>query len=59
MRLLLIRSGSIRRFCKAIAEYADTQFENIIVGNGSTELISLFYSDSACEEGSDSGPYLF
>ncbi len=25
-----------------IAEYADTQIENIIVGNGSTELISLF-----------------
>ena len=27
---------------KAIASYADTQFENVIVGNGSTELISLF-----------------
>lgn len=27
---------------KCIAEYADTDFEQIIVGNGSTELISLF-----------------
>ena len=27
---------------KAIAAYADTQFENVIVGNGSTELSSLF-----------------
>lgn len=27
---------------KCIAEYAGTQFENVIVGNGSTELISLF-----------------
>lgn len=27
---------------KKIAEYAGTDFENIIVGNGSTELISLF-----------------
>lgn len=27
---------------KCIAEYADTQPENVIVGNGSTELISLF-----------------
>lgn len=27
---------------QTIAQYADTQFENVIVGNGSTELISLF-----------------
>lgn len=27
---------------KAIASYAGTQYENVIVGNGSTELISLF-----------------
>ncbi len=27
---------------KCIAEYADTDYENIIMGNGSTELISLF-----------------
>ncbi|MCH1982820.1 aminotransferase class I/II-fold pyridoxal phosphate-dependent enzyme [Ruminococcus sp. OA3] len=27
---------------RCIAEYADSQLENIIVGNGSTELISLF-----------------
>ncbi len=27
---------------KSIAEYCDTKYENIIVGNGTTELISLF-----------------
>ena len=27
---------------KCIADYVDTDFKNIIVGNGSTELISLF-----------------
>ncbi len=27
---------------KVIAQYCDTEYENIIVGNGSTELISLF-----------------
>lgn len=31
-----------RELRTCIADYADTQMENIIVGNGSTELISLF-----------------
>ena len=31
---------------KCIAEYCGTEYENVIVGNGSTELISLLYRSS-------------
>ncbi|MDD3218489.1 MAG: histidinol-phosphate transaminase [Lachnospiraceae bacterium] len=41
---------------KAIAEYADTQFENIIVGNGSTELISLFIQTQRVKKALILGP---
>ena len=43
---------------KCIAEYCGTEYENVIVGNGSTELISLFIQieqrsprkESACKQ---------
>ena len=35
---------------QCIADYAHTQPENVIVGNGSTELISLFISDAPPEK---------
>ena len=43
---------------QCIARYADTDFENIIVGNGSTELISLFIQTRHPEKSPDSGPHL-
>lgn len=39
---LLILTADYTKLRKSICDYTGAQFENIIVGNGSTELISLF-----------------
>lgn len=42
MPLPLIRTGNTPPCANGIAAYCGTDHENVIVGNGSTELISLF-----------------
>lgn len=44
---------------KSICDYTGAEFDNIIVGNGSTELISLFIQTTHPQKCSDSGSYLF
>ena len=44
---------------KCIADYVHTNYKNIVVGNGSTELISPLYPDYTPDEGTDCRPNLF
>jgi len=44
---------------KCIADYVDTDYENIIMGNGSTELISLFIQIEHPKKGAYSWSHLF
>ena len=48
-----------RELRQCIADYAGSQPENIIVGNGSTELISLFIQTYRPKKSPDSGAHLF
>lgn len=44
---------------KCIAEYCGTEYENVIVGNGSTELISLFIQIEHPKKADGHRTYLF